>query len=107
MTDSTNDTETGTIMTELHRIHRFRDGLIVGLVAVCTVGLTFAALNMVADRPADAAPDGVPVIQTVWSDLPPCPTDETDQPDCYWAADTSGNGDGRSFAIIDGEVVWP
>lgn len=40
-----------------------------------------------------------------YTNLTPCPTDEGDQPDCYWNAATMGNGQGTSFVIVNGEVI--
>lgn len=34
--------------------------------------------------------------------IPPCPTEDSDN--CYWMADTRGNGKGTSFVTIDGIV---
>ena len=37
--------------------------------------------------------------------LPPCPTEDSDN--CYWDADTMGNGIGTDFIVIDGTVYYP
>lgn len=36
--------------------------------------------------------------------LPACPTEDSDG--CYWDASTRGNGTGRSWVAIDGEVWY-
>ncbi len=36
--------------------------------------------------------------------LPPCATEDSDN--CYWDADTMGNGEGRSFTVRDGVVTY-
>lgn len=40
----------------------------------------------------------------VWQTLPDCPTEDSD--DCYWDAQTMGNGQGRSFYVIAGAVTY-
>lgn len=36
--------------------------------------------------------------------LPPCPTEDSDN--CYWDAQTMGNGEGQSFVTQDGETTY-
>ena len=36
--------------------------------------------------------------------LSPCATEDSDN--CYWDADMQGNGLGRSFTVINGEVTY-
>lgn len=36
--------------------------------------------------------------------LPPCQTEDSDN--CYWDADTMGNGTGKSFTVINGIVTY-
>lgn len=36
--------------------------------------------------------------------LPACITEDSDN--CYWDAQTMGNGKGRSFTVINGEVTY-
>lgn len=39
-----------------------------------------------------------------FGNLPPCPTEDSDN--CYWDATERGNGEGRSFYVVDGEVTY-
>lgn len=36
--------------------------------------------------------------------LPPCPTE--DSANCKWVAEDHGNGEGRSFYDLDGEITY-
>ena len=36
--------------------------------------------------------------------LPACPTEDSDN--CYWDGGLYGNGEGRSFYVLDGEVTY-
>lgn len=42
--------------------------------------------------------------RAITRELPPCPTEDSDN--CYWDAAHQGNGQGRSFTVIDGEVSY-
>lgn len=37
--------------------------------------------------------------------LPACATEDAAGP-CYWDADTQGNGEGRSFVVVNDEVTY-
>lgn len=52
-----------------------------------------------------AASYGVPSQSEVERDsLPACATEDSDN--CYWDAQTMGNGQGRSFYVINGSVTY-
>ena len=36
--------------------------------------------------------------------IPPCATEDSDN--CYWNAETMGNGKGQSFIVINGKVTY-
>lgn len=36
--------------------------------------------------------------------LPACATEDSDN--CYWDAEEQGNGQGRSFSVVDGVVTY-
>lgn len=68
------------------------------LRASYVVTLTWIALLLVfylKFRPADS--------WSTWT-LRPCPTE--DSINCYWLADTQGNGTGRSFINFDGHTYY-
>jgi hypothetical protein len=57
------------------------------LVCLAVFGFTLWGVNIASDKV-----------------LPPCPTEDSDN--CYWDADTMGNGIGRSFTVVDGVVTY-
>ena len=75
---------------------RIRWADVVALLIVCTlilggiIWIFVAASDAVADRTVDR--------------LPTCPTEDSDN--CVWHADQSGNGEGRSFYVLDGQVTY-
>lgn len=60
------------------------------LVAACIFGLVWMMIAM-EDR-------------DLTQGLPACPTEDSDN--CYWDAQTMGDGHGDSFTVIDGEVTY-
>ena len=38
--------------------------------------------------------------------LPACATEDQTAPDCYWDAQTQGNGIGEDFIVCDGTVIY-
>lgn len=47
---------------------------------------------------------GMAVQYQIDHSLPPCLTEDSDN--CYWDSATHGNGQGRSFYVIDGQVTY-
>jgi hypothetical protein len=45
----------------------------------------------------------IPTNPALIDGLPPCATEDSDN--CYWDAASMGNGEGLSFAVIEGEVI--
>lgn len=66
--------------------------IVAGVCLVLIAGMVWWFLVVMSQR-ADTV-DG----------LPPCATE--DSTNCYWDADTMGNGEGLSFIDIDGTVYY-
>jgi len=62
------------------------------------------ALLLIAHGPA--AEPTLPPTPTIThtQELPPC--EEEDSDNCYWDADTRGNGEGHSFEVRDGVYTY-
>jgi hypothetical protein len=81
-------------------------GFIVGIVVVGGIfllGLWW--LNLATDTVpwcTDAIADAGGICHG--EPLPKCVTEDQDHPDCYW--DGGANGRGRTFVVIDGEVIY-
>jgi hypothetical protein len=60
------------------------------VVAISIFGIAFLAWQAIDDS------DGV--------GLPACVSEDSDN--CYWDAQEQGNGEGRSFSVVDGVVTY-
>jgi hypothetical protein len=58
------------------------------VVAGCIFGLVWMAGGVLDEKLDDR--------------LPPCPTEDSDN--CYWDGSVHGNGEGRSFTVVNGIV---
>lgn len=68
-----------------------------GLITICFMFLIAGACLatvLMNNPPLDAAP----------IELPPCATEDSDN--CWWDAARDGNGEGRSFVVIDGQISY-
>lgn len=65
------------------------------LVAIVIVAASIFGIAILAWQAIDDS-DGV--------GLPACATEDSDN--CYWDAEEQGNGQGRSFTVIDGVVTY-
>ena len=58
------------------------------------------ALGYALDSTADPLPTPAPS-----STLPPCEYEDSDN--CFWDAQSRGNGEGTSFVVLDNIVYYP
>lgn len=66
------------------------------LYTILVLGIVVGGLGAVAGMVIDGVSHMVVLM--------PCATEDSDQ--CYWDAQEQGNGQGRSFVVLDGTVYF-
>lgn len=84
---------------------RARRGDLLLAAATCVVVGTLLSVAGIVANAIAANPTPAPEPKQATIILPPCPTEDSNN--CYWDAQSRGNGQGTSFVVIDGVVYYP
>ena len=73
-------------------------------VLVVLVSLVTLVLGAQGAQASDVGTRGMAEGNVLLLTLPECATEDSDN--CVWLAEDRGNGEGRSFYVVDGEVTY-